>query len=163
MASRPQLSGEVQSDEVTRLLREIKGLEQELADSRDAESAARQASKDAVQAVRALRKQLQPFYDAMRILFGEIDRVSADSIAEDSNGHSSSPRSSAVWESWIQRLGGKKAQFIRAMLDHGHPMTSEQLRVATHTGRSTVPQIIHQLNVLGLINKNSGRFSLKEL
>jgi hypothetical protein len=125
------------------------------------EDALRQVREDLLKAQRQLiatgrfKKMIAEPFHVLRTIMDELSDVEVDSPA--------SPRSNAVWDSWKSKLGGKKAEFIQAMLECGHPMTSEQLRVATHTGRSTVPQIIHQLKDLGLINKENGKYSLKEL
>lgn len=71
-------------------------------------------------------------------------------------------RKAAVWESWKQKLGGKQAEFIEALLTHGE-MSAIQLKIATRSGQQTVYDTIHKLNKLGLINKNGGKFSLKEV
>lgn len=154
--AQPLLEGNVDNrDELIEHLQgEVKTLTRDLLLAK-AEAARERRANTA--AVSVLRNQLLPFYQALKSLFGELDKfdtVDASPVAA---------KSSAVWETWKRQLGGKQAEFIQAMLDHGHEMTSEQLRVATHTGRSTVPQIIYKLNQLGLINKNGGRFSLKEL
>jgi DNA-binding transcriptional regulator GbsR (MarR family) len=163
MPSRPLLEGHVEPDdsegwreEIRRLNRQVVRLNEELEELRDAKEQARKAQRVLAQ----LRRQLEPQYRSMQALFGELD--SAGIEASDATA-SISTRVAGVWDSWKSKLGGKQAEFIQAMLEHGHPMTSEQLRVATHTGRSTVPQIIYKLNTLGLINKNNGKISLKEL
>jgi hypothetical protein len=161
--SRPLLEGHVEldgsealQDEIRRLNRQVVRLNEELEELREAKQQARKAQ----QVLAQLRRQLEPQYRSMQALFGELDLVG---VQADDAGTSVPSRVTGVWESWKSKLGGKQAEFIQAMLEHGHPMTSEQLRVATHTGRSTVPQIIYKLNTLGLINKNGGKYSLKEL
>jgi len=42
-------------------------------------------------------------------------------------------------------------------------MTAVQLKVATQSGYSTVSGVLAKLSTLGLVNKNSGRYSLKQL
>lgn len=141
---------------IASLEQEIRSLKIELGDARqDAEDARRSAER----AVASLRKQLTPVYRAFQMLFGEMDAVAPES------DHSPAPmndKKQAMWERWKQKLPGKRAEFIQALLDHGE-MTAAQLKVATHSGTSTVPQIIHQLNSVGLIQKNGNKYSLKEL
>lgn len=155
--SRPLLGEYVDpADDSAELRRRIARLSAQLEDARAETREAQNKSKNAMRALQNLQRQLAPMYNALRAVFGEFELIgSSDDVP--------SQRVSGVWDSWKSKLGGKQAEFIQAMLDHGHPMTSEQLRVATHTGRSTVPQIIYKLNTLGLINKNGGKFSLKEL
>lgn len=154
--AQPLLEGNVDNRDalIEQLQDEVSNLTRDLLTAKA--DAAREKRTNAA-AVTAVRRQLQPLYQALASLFGELDKF------ETVDASPVTAKSSAVWETWKRQLGGKQAEFIQAMLDHGHEMTSEQLRVATHTGRSTVPQIIYKLNQLGLINKNGGRFSLKEL
>jgi hypothetical protein len=109
-------------------------------------------------AVQNIRDALGPFYNGLRLLFGEIDTLGiGESVVS-----SSSPRSSAVWESWKQRLGEGPAKVIDALLLH-REMNTQQLAIATGYHRTTVPKLVYQLNKAGLLNKNGGRFSLKEM
>jgi FtsZ-binding cell division protein ZapB len=116
--------------------------------------------------VRAIRDQLTPLHRALRGLFGEIDFVappssSASSIPPHYPVGTAGLRAEA-WETWKRKLGGKQAEFIQAFLDHGE-MTQIQLKIATHSGTSTVPLILDKLQKLGLVSKNGGKYSLKEL
>lgn len=118
--------------------------------------------KRAVHAIANLRDVLNPLHRAMKLIFGEIDSVDLPDY-QPYTTTTVADGNSPAWDTWKQKLGGKKAKFIQAMLDTSHPMTSEQLRISTHTGRSTVPQIIHELKKLGLIEKNGDKYSLKQL
>lgn len=122
-----------------------------------AKAEASRAVQQSNRSVLKLRNILSPLYGGLRELFGEMESFSGGVEETASN-----PRVNAVWESWQNKLGGKKAAFIKAMLEHGE-MTAVQLKVATHTGTSTVPQVIYELNKLGLITKNDGKYSLKKL
>jgi hypothetical protein len=110
-----------------------------------------------------LRRVLLPLHQAMRLVFGEIDKISpVGNGAEPHAAPQQSDKKRGVWDSWKQKLPGKRADFIQALLDHGD-MTGTQLRVATHTAAGSVAGVIHDLKKLGLINKNGDRYSLKEL
>ena len=146
-------------DESELLRRKIERLEAELDSAHEALRAAREQSAASNRALKNLRKQLEPWYRALQSLFGELD---AASIGSDDGEDSINPRAANVWKSWMQKLGGKQAEFIQAMLEHGE-VTVAQLKVMTHSGSTTIPQIIYKLNKLGLINKNGGKYSLKEL
>jgi chromosome segregation ATPase len=141
------------------LRRKIERIEAELDSTHEALRAARQQSVAANNALKNLRKNLEPMFRALQMVFGELE---AASIGGDSTESAATPRALGVWKSWMQKLGGKQAEFIQAMLDHGE-VTVAQLKVMTHSGSSTIPQIIYKLNKLGLINKNGGKYSLKEL
>jgi hypothetical protein len=156
---RPQPEHETDNRDriIAAMEQEIRSLKLELGDARrDAENARHQAER----AVANLRKQLTPFFRAMQVLFGEMDAIAPEVDA----GYTSAmpDKKRAVWESWKQKLGGKKAEFVQAMLDHGE-MTAAQLRVATHCGTRTVPDVIYALKSLGLVKKNGSKYSLAEL
>jgi hypothetical protein len=113
--------------------------------------------KATLRGVGELRRQLSPLYRALQAVFGELDV-----FADEGPTPAASPKVSAVWESWKQKLPGKKAEVIQALLDHGE-MTIPQLRVATHSGQQTVYDVTSALFRLGLLNKNGGKYSLKQL
>lgn len=72
------------------------------------------------------------------------------------------PATNAVWDSWKQKLGGKAAEAIDVLVLHGE-MNAEQLRIHLKCGKNYVYNVISSLHKASLINKNSGKISLKEL
>ena len=116
--------------------------------------------------VRNLRQQLSPLHRGLRALFGEIELAIGEEQAPLSAPPgapvAANPHSSAVWESWKAKLRGKQAEFIQAFLDHGG-LTAVQLKVATHSGSSTISEIVRKLQAHGLIEKNGSVYSLKKL
>lgn len=109
------------------------------------------------EAIAELRRQLQPLYQALRCVFGQIESVNAQegsSVAQ--------PHTKAVWESWKQRLGGTQAKFIDALLLHGG-LTQTQLRIHAGCATGSVAGVVCQLNKAGLITKRDGKIFLKEL
>jgi len=164
MSSRPLLEGHPDPEEPARLRREIIGLEKELADAKAEAATVRQQSSDAIHAIRALRKQTEPLYMALKMIHGEMSRVDAN---ENSTEDGSTPNNSkhdgridARAEFWKQKLGGNQAQFITLLLEHGE-MTTAQLVAAAHCGKTKVGSVIYKLKKAGILNKNGGRFSLK--
>ena len=137
-------------------------------DTADAERAAERAREDAHRALSMLRQQLGPLYRALQAVFGELDAAGiADTAPSPQPGAappsaSQDPRVTAVWESWKSRLSPACGKVIDALLLHGE-LNSVQLKVAARLGTSTVSESVSRLNKAGLINKNSGRFSLKPL
>jgi hypothetical protein len=146
---------EPQRDDCELLRRKIQRLEDDLQNAREAVADERKRSANAFRSMAALKQNLQPFYRALQMIFGELEDVS-----EVMGG--SAPASREKWEIWKRKLPGKPAEFIEALLEHGE-LNSAQLKSLTHSGTSTVPQIIYKLNSLGLLNKNGGKFSLKDL
>lgn len=125
-------------------------------------------------AIKGLQQVLSPLHRSLRALFGEIEPVVGEvphttNLSHNGGGesdanlqHAPSTGVRAIWESWISKLGGKPAEIIRVLLEH-REMTVPQLKVATHSAANTVYNNISKLSGLGLINKNGGRYSLKEL
>lgn len=149
-------------DDREELVRRIENLEQDLEDARAATKRAREQSVAATRALGNLRRQLDPLHKALRAIFGELDAANIESSESNDSQSSVSPRSAQVWESWKQRFGGGTAKVIDALLLHKE-MNTTQLSIATGLHRTTIPALIFKLNKASLINKNGGKFSLKEL
>ena len=136
------------------LRREIGRLSQELE---------RERGRNA-RAVVKLRELLAPFHGWINALFGEMEGITPEELSAEAASFSQlSPAKNAVWQSWIAKLPGKRAEIIRALLEHGE-MTVAQLRVATHSGQATIYSSVYELNKIGLIVKTAkGSYSLKQL
>lgn len=156
----PLLEAYVVPDDSVVLRRKIDQLEVENRQLRDELRESRNQCAAVSSGVSALRRQLEPLYNALRMVFGEIEVAGVGSPGEATSGVS--PKIAAVWQSWINKLGGKRAEVIKALLEHGE-LSVVQLKVMTHSSGQTVYNQISSLNQLGLINKNGGKFSLKEL
>jgi hypothetical protein len=153
----PKLLEAGEPDE-TQLLRErVEELEEELRIEHAKVLEARSHSANASKALMRLRSQFQPWYTTLKMLMGELDGAGVDG-----SGEVSTPQANAKWESWKRKLGGKQAEFIDALLEHGE-MTGAQLKVACKCGQQTVYDTIAKLNKAQLLDKNGGKFSLKEL
>lgn len=125
-----------------------------------AKAEAKSALTANARAVAGLRKGLAPIFYPLKALFGEMEALGFDPSMSDisiPNGAAKNDK----WELWKKKLGGKQAEFIAAMQEHGE-MTVQQFKVSTRSGSSTIPQIIYKLNKLGLIQKNGNRYSLRE-
>jgi hypothetical protein len=156
MSSRPLLGAgqSFEVDENDSLRRKVERLESEVADVRRQLREAKLKLSTANLPLLKIQKLLGPWHDAINELYGEFDGVEFSSSPQNKN--------SAVWESWKQKLGGGTAKVIDALLLHGEANTI-QLSIATGLHRTTIPALIHKLNKASLINKNGGKFSLKEL
>lgn len=112
----------------------------------------------------SVRKQLEPLYRALRLLFGDLDEagVGVDWGASPASSTSNARPTSPVWEAWKARLGIGAAKCIDALLLHGE-LNTQQLAIATGYHRNTVPQYVSALNKAGLVDKRDGKFSLKAL
>ena len=169
MSTRPlTLEGFVdkgESDEMRQLRRQNQRLDEELRNIRNELGQAQAEKANLERGLRVLRTQLSPLHRALRAVFGEIELAIGEEelCPPGSSPVVSAPSAShAVWESWKNKLGGKQAAFIQALLDHGE-MTAVQLKVATHSGSSTVSETVRKLQDLGLVQKNGSQYSLKKL
>jgi len=151
-----------QAAELDALRRENGRLKREV---QDAKTEAARAREDANRALSRLRTQLSPLYRALQSVFGDLDAAGVEDRptagAPDVPGVST-PRTSAVWDAWKQRLPPAVGKVIDALLVHGE-LNQSQIKVAAQLGTSTVSDCIYKLNKAGLINKNGGRVSLKAL
>jgi len=123
------------------------------------------AQRDSARALASLRRQLTPLYQALQAVFGELDAVLVADAQETVSPPASAAQDArvvAVWASWKSKLGQGPAKVIDSLLLHGE-MNTQQLAIATGYHRHTVPNHIHRLHQAGLVNKNGGRFSLKQL
>jgi hypothetical protein len=145
------------SDDSAEMRRTIEKLEQENRELHTSLIAMQRKVKSMEQGLRGIRRQLEPWHNALGLLFGELDEQGI------SDAPTSVPtRIAGVWESWKQKLGGKSADLIDALLQHG-VMNAPQLRVAMKCHINSVYETTAKLQKLGLVNKNGGRYSLKEL
>jgi hypothetical protein len=134
----------------------------------DAQVEAERAREDANRALSMLRRQLGPLYRALQAVFGELDAAGVADVpnaAPALNGAApaADTRLQSVWASWKTKLGGTVAKGIDALLLHGE-LDTQQLAIAAGVDKRTVTNtIVYKLHGAGLINKNGGRFSLKQL
>lgn len=152
-------------DELQKTKRENSQLQKVISDLEEQLATQKSAVKRSQLALQNLQVTLAPMHRAMKMIMGEIDAadVPVPDFGEYKTYTVPSPHGpqDAKFAPWIQKFGGtKKAEFIKALLDHG-PMTGEQLRVATKSGTSTVGETVGILKNLGLISKENGKWTLK--
>lgn len=159
--SRPLLGEYVPPDDTDELRRKNFKLEEELRQTRVELTKALKASDKFVLPMRHLRKVLNPLYRALREIYeeGELESVGPD---RDDPSVAVAPRASAVWERWMNQLGGNRAAVLKALLEHGE-MSRVQLRVASAVPDGSLNSVTSELHKLGLINRGGGKYSLKEL
>jgi hypothetical protein len=159
-----QLTEGVDASELISLRRQIVGLEQELDQAKDEAAQAKQTSADAVKAIRALRKTLDPWYTALKMIYGEISRVEVDAMddsAPPSHTGSDSGGLSPKWQMMKQKLGGRQAEIIE-VLKHG-AMTVAQIRAAVKCDIGVAYKLTKKMQDLGLLVKNGSQYALKDL
>lgn len=139
----------------------IEVLEQELDELRDEnrglKAALRAKDGESQRAVAALRSVLAPMYQALKMVFGELDAIGVAEATE-------APASTSAWATWQQKLGASSpaSRMIGVLLDHG-PSTTKQIQAAAKMGEATVYKAASKLGQLQLVEKSGGRYSLKKL
>lgn len=147
-------------DERDRQIEELKA-ELRVAQRRalDAERDVERIREDTGRAVGSLRQQLSPLYRALQSVFGELDAVAQDASDPE---RVSGDRISPVWNAWKSKLSPACGRIIDALLVH-KDLNGQQICVATQMGKNTMYGAISHLNKAGVLVKNGGRFSLKQL
>lgn len=160
--SMPLLSGHVTNDDniVSSLRMRLGQALEDLEVTRVELDAERRKTRGLELGVTELRRQLSPLYQALRMVFGEMDAIPVGEGVP-----SSVPNvKRKVWDDWIDKFGREtlNAKLIAALLDHG-TMSPAQLRVAMKCGENSVYEAIKRLKKLGLLQGTAGKYSLKEL
>jgi hypothetical protein len=156
-----------QSRRIAELTQELEAAETR-GDRLEAElKAERRKNTNTEKGVAELRKLLAPFYQWLGVVFGHIDSLGiSDAPQTSSQPSSADPRKTAVWDSWVEKLGGKESfagKMIVALLQHG-ALTSKQIAIHIGTKRmQTVYETTLKVNKAGILDKNGDRFLLKEL
>jgi hypothetical protein len=148
-------------DRVAELMRENESLKAQIRELKVDLMREQERSSEALAGAQSLRTALQPLYNALQHVFGDLDSMGVGT-APSVESSVSKPRASAAWESWKEKLGGQAAKAIDALLLHG-ALTQTQLGIHIGCAKGSVPGIVYQLNKASLINKNGGKISLKEL
>ncbi len=162
MSSKPQLLNAAPGDdELTRLRREIKGLEQDLRDAQAEAQQAKQASSDAIQAIRALRKQTEPLYLALKMIHGEISRVDAAAMGAAETSSSGSAGGDALWRERIAKVTGASRRIIEVLLDGGGPMSFVQIKSAAGSGGATSARLSELIARNWVQKVGHGTYALK--
>ena len=141
------------------LQQELYNRNRQLAEAEEALRQERLKSASLEKGVAILREILNPLHQGLNLVFGQIDEMG---VASGSSTTGMDPRKAAVWEDWKRKLPGIPARSIDALMLHGE-LTQTQLRLHAKCAVGSVAGVVSQLWKAGLINKNGGRISLKEL
>ena len=150
-----------QQAQLRSLQQELFNRNRQLAETEEALRQEKQKTAAIESGVQQLRTVLSPLYQALQMVFGEIEAMGVSAI-NNSSPSSMDPRKAAVWEDWKRKMPGVPARFIDALMLHGE-LTQTQLRIHAKCAVGSVAGVVSQLYKAGLINKNGGRISLKEL
>lgn len=162
------LEGEVKDPQALRIAQLETELRQARRELSDAQVDAERARADASRALSMLRRQLSPLYRALQAVFGELDAAGVTdeapsaTHAPETSAAGRSAKEMALWSDWKAKLPPGCGKVIDALLLHSD-LNVKQLKVAAKMGENSVYQATSRLGQAGLINKNGGRFSLKQL
>jgi len=145
---------------VHQLQQEIDDLRNQLEDAQDDLRKERQKTATMERWVSRLREALTPVYSGLQMIFGEIEATGVQGEMASASGLD--PRKAAVWEDWKRKMPGIPARFIDALMLHGE-LSQTQLRLHAKCAQGSVAGVVSQLWKAGLINKNGGKISLKQL
>jgi hypothetical protein len=137
--------------------RELSNLRKSLALAEEELRKERLKNAGIIAGVNELRHVLNPLYQALQRIYGEFDGMGMEETIL-----GATPQKKAVWEDWKKKLDPQCAKAIDALLLHGE-MNQTQLRLHIKCAKGSTPGIVFRLNRAGLINKNGGRISLKEI
>lgn len=160
------LEGEVvespDTGEAVRLRELNRTLTRELHDAMEENESLRKRLATAGAPVSRLREKLQPFYQMLQAIFGDIDDLTSEAPNGAMPAGSADARVLAVWESWKTKLPGAPADVIDALMRHGQA-NATQLKIICKRDIKTIYSGIARLKTAGLIEKSGGRFLLKQL
>jgi hypothetical protein len=142
--------------ELQRLEDENRSLRRELEDvAADKERATR--------TIKNLQRLLNPIYQGMRALFGEIElAVGEETFAPNPASPTASPQNNADprWESYKRRFPGKPAAIIDALLVHDTMgITALSNFIGSH--KNTTWAACSKLKAAGALDNSGGKWSLK--
>lgn len=167
----PLLEGHVVqvSDERDKELRRLRDEVESLKDQLDiANRQIESAKREATRRVAVVRDILSPIHNGLRVLFGELDQIPADSVSQatPSNGRptsASANKMGAAYQKWIDRFGADslKGRCIHSLLEHD-TMTVRQLMVAMSCSKQSVYNTVAELMKVSLIRRNGDMYALVE-
>lgn len=159
MSTRPLLSNGPQAvrseEDYEALQRKVERLQDEIADAKLKIQEERNRSARTLRAQGRLRHELSPLYNALK---GVMEELPSDEEA----GSPSAPQSNDKWETQKRLFPGKPSEIIDLLLIRSN-MSTKELATANRSDPRTITKAIFILNNAGLIEKNAGRFSLKQL
>jgi hypothetical protein len=141
------------------LRRKVLRLEEDLAHVNSALLDARKQRDQALRAMAMLRQNLQPLYDSLRALFGEMEAAGATSSPP--SGNPSQPISPSAYDAWKATLPPSCGKMIDALLVQ--PLKATQLKTMCKLGSGTVSEGLTILKRNGLVDYDGTLYRLKRL
>jgi hypothetical protein len=143
--------------------RTIAELEHDLEIEREKVREARAQMAASAKALARLRSQLQPWYAALRSLFGELDAAGVDAGATSTS--SSGPLDAARYAPWKEKYRGQTADAIDILVKYEAGLSRKQLAsfLKINSGSGSMSQIIFKLNKADLIEKDGSLIRLRRI
>jgi hypothetical protein len=146
-------------DDPELLRRKIARLEGELQDSQDALQDERKRSANGFRAQARLKQSLQPFYQALQMIFGDLEDVEVEPTGE--SAAATGPISERAYQAWKERLPPACGKIIDALLVQ--PLTITQISSMCKMHYDTASKALGILSKNGLIQKNGNLNQLRRL
>lgn len=140
-------------DDVASLHRKIQRLEGDLRLKMDQLEQSEARTTIAQRVLSRLRKQLQPQYESLQALFGELDQAGA--VAESVVGTAGQPIPASRYDAWKQRLPPACGKVIDALLTQ--PLTQSQLETYCKMHFNTVRNSLLTLKSNSIVEKDSDK------
>jgi len=109
-----------------------------------------------------VRKMLQPQYDSLRVIFGEVSQFVAQP-RETTSLSTSSGNGTDEYAAWRSRLGPGPGRIIDMLLEHGGRATLSQIRLACGMPEATASTYIGKLRTAGIVVKEGRETVLRRV
>lgn len=144
------------AEELFSLRRKVLQLEEELTNAHQALRDARKRGASEAAAMLSLQKALDPFYKALRMIYGEMEDAG---VGGEVGTDAMQPIPEGKYAAWKQRLGDSCSAVIDALLVE--PMSHKQLIGYCKRHYNTIAGALKTLQNNSLIEKNGTKWSLK--
>lgn len=161
--SRDESSATPSSEDLDLLRRKVSRLEGELSDAQDALQDERKRSAGAFRSMARLKQSLNPFYQALQMIFGDLEDVDeVDSMSSRVRpGGTLQPPNAAAYTAWKQQLPPACGKIIDALLVQ--PLSSSQLRTICKLGSTSIAVSLATLKNNKLVEKDGSLNRLRRL
>lgn len=113
-----------------------------------------------------VRKLLQPQFDSLQLIFGQIPAKSGNefspSLAE-ARSDDDVRSNGDPYAAWRGRLGPGPSRIIDALLSHGGTMDMPQIRLACGMPRRTAETYVGKLRTAGILTKEGREYRLRSM
>lgn len=151
---------EPKADEVTRLRREIAGLELQNAVLTEKNAQLETAITDSAKAIALMREHFRPQFETLRVLFGAATRAEADAVETASqNPRAGGPN--GRYDAWKRMVPNSERRVIEVLEVAPGGMTAVQISKAAGMAYNTAKDCVTKLVAKGFAVRNGNEVTLK--